>query len=98
MKKNELYNKVLDEFGLTAQTLMLAEECSELVKACSKMARDKGFWMIKRKAIAEELADVMIMCEQMMQFHSITPEMVKEVKPQKLQRLAERLGVTYETE
>lgn len=82
----ELYRLAIDTWGADAQTVMVFEEMSELQKELCKHARGKD----NREAIADEIADVQIMLEQMMILHDCGQD-VKEHKESKLKRLAERL-------
>ena len=65
---------------------MMFEEMAELQKELCKHARGAD----NREAIAEEIADVQIMLEQMMILHSCK-DMVDKQMERKLQRLKERL-------
>ena len=53
---------ILQHYGLPAQIDQTQEECAELIVARNKWKRSKG--QIDLKAVAEELADVSIMVEQ----------------------------------
>lgn len=81
-----LFCKVLEAYGAEAQTLMVFEEFSELQKELCKHARHKDNHM----EIAEEIADVQIMLEQMIILHDCAGE-VKGFRAAKLIRLAEKL-------
>lgn len=98
-KRQEIYQKALDKFGIGSQTLMLAEECSELVKAASKACRyfsklepgdSTAFTLVQN--ITEEIADVEIMMEQIKQNYFISNLDVERWKEQKIRRLAQQLG------
>lgn len=69
-----------------AQTMMVMEEMAELQKKLCKHARDKE----NRAQIAEEIADVQIMLEQMELLHDCAG-LVAGFKAQKLDRLEKRL-------
>lgn len=83
----EIYNIALDTYGADAQTLMVFEEMSELQKELCKWARGAD----NREAIAEEIADVQIMLEQMIMLHDIKRE-VTIYKHDKVVRLGRRLN------
>lgn len=53
---------ILQHYGLQAQIDQTQEECAELIVALNKWKRSNG--KIELKAVAEELADVTIMVEQ----------------------------------
>ncbi len=61
VEKDEIYKKALSTWGLNAQIDMCIEEMSELMQAFSKYKRGIG----DVNQIAEEMADVSIMLEQM---------------------------------
>lgn len=82
----EVYRLALDTWGADAQTLMAFEEMSELQKELCKHARGRD----NREEISEEIADVLIMLDQMMVLHDCK-QTVKEWKERKLKRLAYRL-------
>lgn len=82
----ELYRLALSTYGAQAQTMMVMEEMAELQKELCKHARGKE----NRAQIAEEIADVQIMLEQMELLHDCAG-LVAGFKPQKLDRLEKRL-------
>lgn len=86
MTNTELYRLALSTYGAEAQTLMVMEEMAELQKELCKHARGKN----NQFAIAEEIADVLIMLDQMMVFYGCE-EIVDKYKQEKLERLEERL-------
>lgn len=78
----------LDRYGLEAQIRQLAEECGELVAAVNQHHRGR----VPVTQIAQEIADVRIMLEQM----ELNYELAAEVafwRAEKIKRLAERLGM-----
>lgn len=87
MTEKEIYLKALNTWGAQAQTLMLMEEMAELQKELCKHARGND----NRVAIAEEIADVLIVLEQMMLLHSCAG-LTADFKARKLRRLEERLN------
>lgn len=90
--RSTIYSLALKTFGPKAQALKLMEEAAELAAAAARNMNGLG----SEVDLAGELADVEIMIEQfrlngmglMIDYH----------KQQKLERLAERLGVTYAAE
>lgn len=88
MKEREIYQAALEKWGADAQTLMAFEEMAELQKELCKNARGKD----NRGSIAEEIADVQIMLEQMIVLHDCRA-MVRTNKTAKIKRLQERLGL-----
>lgn len=61
--REEIYFKAMNKWGKQLQIVMLMEECAELQKICSKIIRNNSF-PPDLVALAEELADVHIMMEQ----------------------------------
>lgn len=75
----ELYRKVLDEFGPNMQKVICMEELAELQQALSKDIRHE------EHNVEEEIADVEIMIGQMKHLYNVGK--IKEIKVQKLKRL-----------
>ena len=82
-----LYDQVCDKWGIKAQLDVAIEELSELIKEICKFKR--GFE--NREHLAEEVADVEIMCEQLRFIFDFDDE-VDNFKNLKLKRLEERLN------
>jgi len=85
--KDTLY-AALSTYGITHQTLILAEECSEVVKAATKLVRnpeqDYG-------NLVEEIADVVVMLTQMCLYYKIEKEQIERAIDYKIDRLSKRL-------
>lgn len=81
-----VYERALAHYGAEAQTLMMFEEMSELQKELCKRSRGAD----NVDAIAEEIADVEIMLEQMKLLHDCKND-VSYHKVLKLERLADRM-------
>lgn len=88
MCDGEIFNAALDAYGPEAQTLMVFEEMAELQKELCK--HERGADNVDH--IAEEIADVLIMLEQMMILHDCRDDMERHMR-QKIDRLAKRLGI-----
>lgn len=86
MDEKEIYRKALDKWGNIPQVTMVFEEMAELQKELCKNLRGKE----NRVEIAEEIADVEIMLEQMKLLFDIE-DAVKRHKIVKLKRLEERV-------
>ena len=67
MIAREILSYALKTYGAEAQTLMVMEEMSELTKELCKHARGAD----NTDAIAEEIADVYIMLNQMEILHKV---------------------------
>ncbi|MEM5769981.1 MAG: hypothetical protein AAGU32_17105 [Bacillota bacterium] len=78
------YTRALSKWGAEPQTRMVYEEMAELQKELCKHSRGAD----NRAAIAEEIADVLIMLEQMMVLHDCE-SLVDGFKKCKLFRLEE---------
>lgn len=92
MKFTEEQQKImlnaLDTYGVAAQDDIAIEEMSELTKAIIKDRRYKDYDTYEN--LCEELADVFIMCEQILM--SLDRDRVQSYIDAKLERLNERLG------
>lgn len=85
-KINKLYEQAWEQFGTEKQLVVAMEECSELIKELSKAIRGNSNEM----NIAEEIADVEIMTEQIKE-HFGLQTVVKGFKVEKQRRLRERI-------
>lgn len=86
IERIKLYNVALSRYGIDAQTMVLIEECAELLNAIAKSKRGRA----NKADIITELADVSIMVEQMAFYYGLD-DFVSE-KDFKLNRLKCRLG------
>jgi NTP pyrophosphatase (non-canonical NTP hydrolase) len=84
--KNDLYQRVMDKYGVDAQLTVVIEELSELAKEICKVKRCIG----DLDHLAEEVADVEIMCEQLRYIYDLDFA-VDAWKKSKLMRLEDRL-------
>lgn len=85
MEKEEIYLKLIQKFGVENQCVVAVEELSELQKEVCKMLRKIG----NVHNLAEEIADIQIILEQLVLIHNCESEVVL-LKQQKLQRVCER--------
>ena len=85
--EREIYRQALEKWGSQAQIFMLFEEMAELQNAICKAMRGRTSFL----AVAEEIADVEIMLEQMKILFNID-EAVLKYRKYKTDRLVERLG------
>ena len=86
MKNREILENALTTFGAEAQILMVMEEMAELQKELCKNIRGKA----KVANIAEEIADVQIMLEQMTLLYDCE-HAVQANREYKLMRLESRI-------
>jgi NTP pyrophosphatase (non-canonical NTP hydrolase) len=81
----QLYRLAIRHWGQEAQIGMAIEECAELIAALQQYGRGRT----TAEEVGGEIADVMIMCEQLRLIYG--PERVDRAVTTKLQRLEERL-------
>ena len=86
-RENEILLSALTKWGAGMQTVMVFEEMAELQKELCKSLRGKD----NRGYIAEEIADVRIMLDQMMILHDCAED-VNVWRKVKLGRLEKRLS------
>lgn len=84
--RRTIYKKAIQENGQHMQQMVAIEEMSELIKELVKYSRGAD----NKNHIAEEIADVIIMLEQLIVMFGNATE-VKQYKEQKIIRLQERL-------
>lgn len=89
----EILQEAIDRYGTEAQLMMVLEEMSELQKEICKWFRGKQ----DRDAIADEVADVEIMLEQVRIIFQID-DVVDEHISQKISRLRDRLSAPTKAE
>lgn len=93
LDERQLYKEAIEQFGAANQVVVAMEEASELVQALAKVIRysdDEQELEKLRDHIAEETADVLIMCNQLGIIFNIESEVVTWMD-KKLDRLAKRL-------
>ena len=83
----DTYKQAIKTYGEHAQKLMAIEEMSELTKEICKDFR----WKLDREHLIEEMADVLIMLDQMLILYKISGEEVGLMRIKKVERLRERL-------
>ena len=83
----DTYKQAIKTYGEHAQKLMAIEEMSELTKEICKGFR----WKLDREHLIEEMADVLIMLDQMLILYKISGEEVGLMRIKKVERLKERL-------
>jgi NTP pyrophosphatase (non-canonical NTP hydrolase) len=86
--RQEVYKKAQHQFGNTNQTIVAIEELSELAKELCKLIRYPHEADIQ--CLAEEMADVTIMLEQIRQMYDINDEVCSWMD-YKVARLQERV-------
>lgn len=92
-KREELYQKAIEKWGVVSQIEMLNEESTELALAVRKYIRHWKSDDIKYVInLVEEIADVEIMIEQVCSIHPHFRDKIEEIKEFKLQRLEKRIN------
>lgn len=86
INETEVLQRALDTYGSTMQIVVMMEEMSELQKELCKYLRGK----YSPANIAEEIADVEIMLEQMKMLLCCTDD-VRNERRRKVERLKKRL-------
>lgn len=86
INETEVLQRALDTYGSLLQIVMVFEEMSELQKELCKYLRGK----CSPANIAEEIADVEIMLEQMKMLFCCADD-VRDVRRRKVERLKARL-------
>lgn len=91
MNEADILKATIEVNGDDAQLFVAMEECAELVQAISKYKRyGTGE---AQEHIAEEIADVLIVIDEVKQICNITDEQIKSYHDKKIDRLKERLKV-----
>ncbi len=93
VREGKIYRAALQKWGILHQMIVLFEEMSELQQALCKNFRGED----NVNNIAEEIADVKIMLEQMIERYGCADE-VRHWKRDKLKRLELRIGGINETD
>lgn len=83
----DTYKQAIETYGVRMQKLMAIEEMSELTKEICKDFRGE----LNRENLIEEMADVLIMLDQMLILYKISGEEVGLMRIKKVERLKERL-------
>ena len=85
--RKKVYQAALRKWGVDLQTMMDVEEISELTKEICKIKRGK----IDLEALADEIADVTIMLEQLREIYGLN-DAVCDHMDAKILRLQSRVG------
>ena len=78
---------LIDHYGHESQKMMLLEEMAELQKEICKEFRGE----LNKEAITEEVADVLIMLEQVQMMYDISDIRLLEITSEKLVRQLRRI-------
>ena len=94
-KREELYQKAIEKWGVVSQIEMLNEESIELALAVRKFLRNNKipeYEFTNATNLIEEMADVEIMMEQLCYIYPSFKNQIQEVKDFKLQRLEKKIN------
>lgn len=83
----ELVGKTIKHYGKEIQSIVVMEECSELIQAVSKELRGKS----DKDHLTEEMADVYICLELLKQMYGITNSNIQNWIDVKQKRAVERM-------
>jgi len=87
MTKENIYKQASDKWGTKAQIIVAIEEMSELIQALTKHLRTD----LVTDNLAEEIADVEIMIEQLRTIFVGINDKIDETKAYKLERLERKI-------
>ena len=85
---NQNIKRIAKHYGFQHQVKKTTEECGEFIVALSKLANDEG----SRKDVLEEMADVMVMLQQMQYFLNIDLALLHTTMEAKVHRQIERMN------
>ena len=85
--RKKVYQAALNKWGADLQTMMAVEEMSELTKEICKIKRGK----MDLDALADEIADVTIMLEQLREIYGLNDAVCNHMDA-KILRLQSRVG------
>lgn len=88
--EEDVIQKAIDTYGKDSQLWMVIEEMSELSKEICKFQRGKDNFL----EIADEMADVYIMLEQLKRLCAVPQDLIQQRIDFKFDRLRKRLGMT----
>lgn len=91
--------KIINRYGLDEQLLQMTEECAELIQAANKYrrkktARDKADLKRAEEDLKLEIADVIVVIDQIMERLNMTGEDLSMMAEYKIRRQLGRLS-TY---
>lgn len=90
-ERKATYKAALRKYGVDTQVMVAVEEMSELTKEICKLYRGQG----GMAELADEIADVTIMLEQLKEIYHIK-EVVEDHIDMKIRRLQDRIGMEWD--
>ncbi len=85
-ERKQFYQAAYEKYGINSQIVIAIEEMSELTKEICKISRGRG----NIESLAEEIADVTIMMEQLRVIYDIN-DLICDYMDAKIRRLQIRL-------
>lgn len=95
-ERQEVYQAAIKKWGQRSQLEMAQEEATELALAIRKYVRKPDGETFLR--VADEIADVQIMIEQIIMMHDNSQDVINRRKEFKMKRLKNRVFPIYEDE
>ena len=86
----DIYEEAINRYGIQHQSIVAIEELSELIKEITKACRN----LANQDHMAEEIADVIIMINQLIIMYGINREDIDLFIQYKIHRLEKMLGET----
>lgn len=94
MNKEEIYKKALHKWGPDRQFYILIEECSEVIKECTKILREEEKGTDRYTKLFEEIVDLEIMIEKIKLYYNVNgryDNMMNKRKKDKLKLISTKL-------
>ena len=88
--EKDLYERNIQYHGIEQETTIAMEECSELIQAISKCKR-YGFVDKHRDNLIEEIADVLIVINELQLIYDISNDDIENIKKYKIDRMDYRI-------
>ena len=88
--EKDLYERNIQYHGIEQETTIAMEECSELIKAISKCKR-YGCVDKYRDNLIEEIADVLIIINELQLIYDISDNDIENIKKYKMDRMDYRI-------
>ena len=88
--EKDLYERNIQYHGIEQETTIAMEECSELIQAISKCKR-YGCMDKHRDNLIEEIADVLIIINELQLIYDISNDDIENIKKYKIDRMDYRI-------
>ena len=88
--EKDLYERNIKYHGIEQETTIAMEECSELIQAISKCKR-YGCINKYRENLIEEMADVLIMIDELKMIYQISDIDISDIRQYKMDRQSYRI-------